>query len=123
MTDDRERECHGLALGVADNVIERFFEREENSVAQPGIERVFGELFGDFEAAGDSGQVQKALGEQGVIAGQRGDRIVLRIDGPDDFVQAGDQGASGLGQLVQVTLAFVGVFRHHDHGRSKRHYE
>src|SRR5258706_5075270 len=57
-------------LGMAHDIIERLFEGQKDAVAQPGIERVLWKMIGDLQAAGNSGQVQKALSEQRIVTGQ-----------------------------------------------------
>ena len=78
-----------LGGGVFGDIVEGFLESEENAVPQPGIERMIGKILGDLEPARDAGQIQKTLRKKRVVAGQRSHRVILRIDGPDDFWRVG----------------------------------
>src|SRR5947199_301100 len=65
---DAESDLGGA--GVTDHVIKGLLKGEKNTVAQFGIKRAFGKMFGNLQPASDACQVQKALGKQRVITGQ-----------------------------------------------------
>ena len=59
----------------------------KNTVALRGGERMVRDSRRDIDPQRDAGDVEKLAGEGGEVIDQRAQRVLARIDGPDDFIE------------------------------------
>jgi len=85
---------------MADDIVQSLLEGQKDSVTQSGIQRQFRQGFDDLLTAGDTGEIQESLREELMVCDQRTDRIVTRIDCPDNFIEPGNQRTSRVGKLI-----------------------
>jgi hypothetical protein len=72
---------------MLDGIVERFPEREEELMARLGGDRAMGQDGRQFHARANRSVFEKIVGRLREIFNEPFEGIVLRVDGPDDFVQ------------------------------------
>lgn len=110
---DREGEKLGLRLqrdanfggfGVFDGVIEGFLKCEEEVVSELSGELDFRKIDGEEKSAADLGDAEEFLGVAAEVVGELVERIMLRVDGPDDSVHGAHEMAGGGLDVVEGGL-------------------
>ena len=107
----RERNAHRGGGGMFEHVMQRLFECQEQIVAHLRRKRPRRELHGHVEPATNARDTQKILRELAQIGYQTVERVVLRIDRPDDFIHGPRQLAGRVVNLVQIVRRLMGIFQ------------
>ena len=100
-----------VRAGMLDDVVQRFLEGEKNIVAHFGGDGPVRQMQGHFQAAADVDGDKIFLREISEITGQAVQRVVLRIDGPDDFIHRTRQFARGAVDAVKLRGGLGGIFQ------------
>ena len=95
-------------LRVFDDVVDGFLEREKNIVAHFRRNRRRRQLRRHVHAITQSGEREIFLRVFAGVIRQTFERVVGRIDGPDDFIERMRRLARGFGNLLRVRFNFVG---------------
>ena len=95
---------------VLDDVVQRFLHRQEQVVADVRAELVRRQVRRHVEAQLDAGQRQVLLGELADVGDEAVERIVPRIDGPDDLVHRPRQLARRVRDLAEMAGDLVRRF-------------
>ena len=102
----RKRMPGGRGLRMFDDIVDRFLGGEENVVADFGRNGHVRQLRRHFEPIAQAGQREIFLRVFADVIDQPVQRVVGRIDRPDDFIQRAGRLARGLGNLPGVGLDF-----------------
>lgn len=94
-----------------DHVIDGLFVGEKEVVADLGRERPNWKLQRHFQAATNIRRAQKVLGEFNNVGGEAVERIVPRVDRPDNFIQRAGRGAGRAKNLPQILRGLLWPFQ------------
>jgi len=106
-------QLHFAGAGMADGIVQCFFQGEKQIVADVRAHGAVGEFNGHLQAAANRRGCQILVGETGEIVEQTFQRVMLRVHGPNDFVHTAGHFAGAdvdLREVVGSAVGVVGIF-------------
>jgi hypothetical protein len=100
-TGNRHAKFHFGRFRVANNIVQRFFHGQQQVVPHTAVQSDLRKSDGNFEPAGDVRVRKKFLRIAGQIITERLQRVVFRVNGPDDDIQRGDEIARFAGNRMK----------------------
>ena len=99
-------QAHFRSARVLDDIIQSFLKGEEEIVAQFSVHGPGRQGSGQVHTAAQACDAQKIFRKGRSVIHEAAERVVLRINGPDNFVHCASEPPGHVGDLAQVIFLF-----------------